>query len=608
MVFLLFSNSSSSLLLLSPGQTYKCNNFSDVTRGDVHSSAPPSFLYLQQHQPLVSLIQTYCVSTRVPAVAVEIRDPGSWGADGQETKKWTATQEIGCECLLPMLKCIFPSTFMAIGNIDGSGGEAGDFLTPDTAASGVKILQSLLFLHPFVSGISRLLLMFQRDIPECMRKMYNRCLEESKLSERQVLQLAPTNNADLELEDRIAFDNLNATTQSLSLVVDTYAYLFGNDFFEGFDDDLTANETFLTRILAFIVDTSDKGTIISSAEEELLVYPPLDNVSEARLLDFTARWNRSIEYQKLGYFSVADIPAGANDDFIELDVLSAKIEMINDAKYEAALQGYNGLGEMWLSQRDKLRIAVERKRSGICAKVRVQMKQRAVFTREGFEAEFQLQNNGNDMSFINITISITNLETGDAASQLFAIGQQELVGLTGVSGNGSLPSATSGYATWLIMPYAEAAPIEPLRFNVGGSLEYVMDGRLQQIELYPDTIEVSPSPLLRVSYFHEYEIYGDDPFTMEVERSVPYHLAVLIQNVGNGTVVNLRLESAQPKIVENEKGLLVDFTIINAEVDGKSTEKTLVMEFEDIPAQSSKVGVWTLVSTLQGQFSDYTVR
>ena len=53
---------------------------------------------------------------------------------------------------------------------------------------------------------------------------------------------------------------------------------------------------------------------------------------------------------------------------------------------------------------------------------------------------------------------------------------------------------------------------------------------------------------------------------------MPYYLAVLIQNVGYGDTIDFRLESAQPEIVDNDKGLAIDFTIIGAEVDGKPNQ------------------------------------
>jgi hypothetical protein len=63
--------------------------------------------------------------------------------------------------------------------------------------------------------------------------------------------------------------------------------------------------------------------------------------------------------------------------------------------------------------------------------------------------------------------------------------------------------------------------------------------------------------------------------------------------------------SGQPEIIDNEKGLLVDFKIISAELAGQPAQPSLEIDFGTVTARSSKVGVWTLTSTLQGTFSNY---
>ena len=49
-----------------------------------------------------------------------------------------------------------------------------------------------------------------------------------------------------------------------------------------------------------------------------------------------------------------------------------------------------------------------------------------------------------------------------------------------------------------------------------------------------------------------------------VEPTVPFSLAILITNAGYGSANNLRITSGQPEIIDNEKGLLVSFKIIGA--------------------------------------------
>ena len=52
------------------------------------------------------------------------------------------------------------------------------------------------------------------------------------------------------------------------------------------------------------------------------------------------------------------------------------------------------------------------------------------------------------------------------------------------------------------------------------------------------------------------------PPTTQVEPPIPYPLAVRVLNYGYGIANKLRIDSAQPKIVDNKQGLLVDFRIL----------------------------------------------
>ncbi|MFM7102296.1 MAG: hypothetical protein ACKO3N_14105, partial [Verrucomicrobiota bacterium] len=97
----------------------------------------------------------------------------------------------------------------------------------------------------------------------------------------------------------------------------------------------------------------------------------------------------------------------------------------------------------------------------------------------------------------------------------------------------------------------------------------------------------------------------DDPFTEAVEPSVPYSLAVLVRNRGSGVARDLRIASSEPRIVENEKGLLIDFDLIATEVAGRSLVPSLTAEFGDLEPGGAAVGRWLFQSSLQGQFIEY---
>ena len=111
------------------------------------------------------------------------------------------------------------------------------------------------------------------------------------------------------------------------------------------------------------------------------------------------------------------------------------------------------------------------------------------------------------------------------------------------------------------------------------------------------------SPATYLKYFLQRDVYGDDPFTPEIEPSIPLPLAVMVQNQGYGTAYNFQITSAQPTIVDNQKGLLINFNIIGTEVDGQPVSPpSLTANFGDLWPGAIQIGVWWLTSSLDGQF------
>ena len=84
-----------------------------------------------------------------------------------------------------------------------------------------------------------------------------------------------------------------------------------------------------------------------------------------------------------------------------------------------------------------------------------------------------------------------------------------------------------------------------------------------------------PDARLELKYFQQRDVYSDDPFTLEVEPAEPFALGLIVKNNGAGAARNFRITSAQPKIVENEKGLLIDFKIIGTQVGTQALAPTL---------------------------------
>jgi hypothetical protein len=94
---------------------------------------------------------------------------------------------------------------------------------------------------------------------------------------------------------------------------------------------------------------------------------------------------------------------------------------------------------------------------------------------------------------------------------------------------------------------------------VGARLSYAIGGKDQVTDVSPDYIFVKPLPQMTLDYFLPVDVYGDDPFTPEIESPIPFSLGVRVKNGGAGVAKTLKIDSAQPKIVDNQQGLLIGF-------------------------------------------------
>ena len=101
-------------------------------------------------------------------------------------------------------------------------------------------------------------------------------------------------------------------------------------------------------------------------------------------------------------------------------------------------------------------------------------------------------------------------------------------------------------------------------------------------------------------------VIADDPFTNEIEPSVPFTLGVVVKNAGYGTASSLTLASGQPEIIENEKGLLVNFMIIGANVGNGTISPSLSFTLGDLAPDTTVVVRWFMISSLQGEFRNYS--
>ena len=243
---------------------------------------------------------------------------------------------------------------------------------------------------------------------------------------------------------------------------------------------------------------------------------------------------------------------------------------------------------------------------GICARVKLRLDQDLILTRNAFDATLELKNNdpANALEELRVLIEVRDAN-GQPADDLFGFRPPQLLGLTGVDGTGGVGANASGSAKFILVPSPDAAPDGPREYFVSGLFSYRIGGQRVTIPLQPVPITVRPSPRLFVNYFHQRDVFSDDPFTPAKEPPVPFSLGVMVENRGLGEARNVRIVSSQPQIVENEKGLLIDFKIIATEVAGSYLTPSLTADFGLIAPHTNAIGRWLLTSTLQGLFLDY---
>jgi pimeloyl-ACP methyl ester carboxylesterase len=257
--------------------------------------------------------------------------------------------------------------------------------------------------------------------------------------------------------------------------------------------------------------------------------------------------------------------------------------------------------------------------NSVCSTITLQFDQSMVMTRQAFRGTLTLKNNldGVQMRDIKMTLDIRDADGKVATSREMQMEVEKLDGLTGekeLSAKWTLDGGKQGVATYLFIPTQYAAPTEPVTYSFGGTLSYTnpYTGKTMTREFTPVELEVSPSPVLDLTYFMQRDVMGDDPLTEEIEPMQPAEFALLINNAGYGDAKNVKLTAQAPKIVDNQKGLAIDFEIVSSQINGKekhlALSESVTTDFGMINAHSQAYVQWWLQSSLLGHFTDYDVK
>jgi hypothetical protein len=251
--------------------------------------------------------------------------------------------------------------------------------------------------------------------------------------------------------------------------------------------------------------------------------------------------------------------------------------------------------------------------AGTCATIKVRLSQEIAMTRSAFEARLEISNDGDSpLTDIRVEFHFTKPGSPTVFNEVFSVSAPETdTAFEWTNGSGFLAAESSGMATWLIMPYEAAAPTHEEVYFLGGTLTYITRAtngteRLSSNRLYPTMMSVRPDAHIVVKYFLDTHIAGDDPFTVDmVEPSLPATLGMLMTNNGYGVARDVTMVSAQPEIIENDKGLLISFELVSVLFGNAIAPPTLAVPIGDLFARSSVEVRWLLTSSLQGRIAGF---
>ncbi len=303
---------------------------------------------------------------------------------------------------------------------------------------------------------------------------------------------------------------------------------------------------------------------------------------------------------------------------INYDKIQEYCTTILGVEAESALMGYESTGKMYTAAYNECYERLEDARGSVCASITLRFTQSMVMTRQAFRGTLTVFN-GNEttaMSDVKLNLTVTDTDGNVATSHEFQINPESLDGFEGeldFDAGWTLDPKATGVATVLFIPTKYAAPTADKVYRFGGSLTYTdpFSGLTVTRDLAPVSLTVKPSPDLNLTYFMQRDIIGDDPLTETVEPCEEAEFSLLIHNVGYGDATDVRMVTNQPEIIDNEKGLDIEFELISSQLNGG--EKSLALggsvatEFGNIPAGSTAYAQWWIKSSLLGHFTSYDV-
>lgn len=340
-----------------------------------------------------------------------------------------------------------------------------------------------------------------------------------------------------------------------------------------------------------------------SADSLYVVKP--STVSSEMVTLFITRWHNTIDEIE-------------STNTINFDNISEYNATIDRAYTHIAKEGFESFSDYYDYIQDMLNKQLNESSNSVCSTISLKISQQMVMTRQAFRGTLTIFNGSENtaMENVKLTLNVTDEQGNVTTSHEFQINLEDLQGFTGeknFEASWNLEAQQEGVATILFIPTKYAAPMVDKVYSFGGTLSYIdpFTGLEVTRVLNPVSLTVKPSPNLDLTYFMQRDVLGDDPLTEAIEPCEEAEFSLLINNVGYGDANNVRMTTNQPEIIDNEKGLLIDFEIMSSQLNGQDKVMALGSsvdtDFGNISAQSTSYAQWWLRSSLLGHFTEYNV-
>ena len=468
------------------------------------------------------------------------------------------------------------------------------------------VKDALLSVYDFYNYVADMANALSKDVPPMVKFM--KMAKEVKTVKQNIIHCYHYLNGTANKEYELGLEYVDVPDEVAEMLqyMDEYASAITNmvDVLNMYYSDTTWFYSDINELDGFMNIVFEYDSIYGRvyADSILLSHKP-SNINNEQVISFVDRYNNTV-----------DIYNGIvinSDNYIPIDSINSTLLPILNIENEAILLGFESGADRIMHLIDEAYDYLEEnKSSSVCAKVMVQFSQKMTMTREAFDGTLTIHN-GHDtdpMEAINVNFIIKDEDANDCTN-LFQINTMSLNNITGIDGSGSLDAGLDGVAKIQFIPTKYAAPTESKVYYFGGTFSFIDPYTSDEIvyDLYPVEITVNPSPDLYVDYFMQRDILGDDALTLDVvEPSVPAELGVIINNKGAGMAKNVTLETAEPQIIDNEKGLAIDFAMYGASFNGSPRQLGLMeIPFGNIGSGQTAVGEWLFTSSLLGHFVSY---